>query len=62
MTAKKSDDRDGLRLRPPFDGERTLDKMIAAGVVTPATERVRRLPRPVKGKGSASDLVADQRR
>jgi prevent-host-death family protein len=46
----------------PFDGERTLDRMIAAGVVTPATERVRRSPRPVKGKGGASDLVADQRR
>ena len=45
----------------PVHGERALDRLIAEGLVTPAKRR-RARPRPVEGAGTASDLVANQRR
>lgn len=39
-----------------------LDELIAAGVVTPAKRPVRKkLPPPIKAKGTVSDLVRDRR-
>lgn len=46
----------------PMNGESTLDRLIREGRVTPAKTRVRSRPRPIKAKGTVSDLVADQRR
>lgn len=46
----------------PMSGERTLDTLIAAGIVTPPATKQRRRPRPIAASGSVSDLVADQRR
>lgn len=47
----------------PANGRSKLDELIAAGVVTPAPNRgPRAVPRPVKIKGTISDLVAEQRR
>lgn len=47
----------------PIDGGRAIDRLIAEGVVTPASGALgARLPRRVKAKGTVSDLVADQRR
>ena len=46
----------------PIGVERVLDTLIAAGVVTPARQTKRRTSRPIKAKGTVSDLVADQRR
>jgi prevent-host-death family protein len=46
----------------PVGTERILDRLIAEGVVTPAGQPKRRAGRPIKSKGTASDLVADQRR
>lgn len=46
----------------PVGAERALDRLIAAGVVTPAQQPKRRSSRPIKAKGAVSDLVADQRR
>lgn len=46
----------------PVEGGRTLDRLIADGVVTPAARRKGAAPKPVKAKGTVSDLVADQRR
>lgn len=46
----------------PMSGETTLDRLIREGRVTPAKNRARRLPKPIKTKGTVSDLVADQRR
>jgi prevent-host-death family protein len=46
-------------------GPSTLDRLIAEGRVTPAKRPkrpARRLPKPVKAKGTVSDLVAEQRR
>lgn len=47
----------------PVDGVRTLDRLIADGVVTPAagTRRVRPAER-IRSGGTVSDLVPDQRR
>jgi prevent-host-death family protein len=45
----------------PMSGERVLDTLTNAGVVTPPTAK-RRRPRPIATSGSVSDLVADQRR
>jgi prevent-host-death family protein len=47
----------------PMSSERALDRLIADGLVTPASPP--KSPRPtrrVKGTGTVSDLVADQRR
>lgn len=46
----------------PMDGERTIDRLITRGLVTPATQRRRARPKPLKTTGSVSDLVAEQRR
>jgi prevent-host-death family protein len=47
----------------PVEGGRRLDRLIAEGVVTPATKRRRTRPaRRVKARGNVSDLVAEQRR
>ncbi len=46
----------------PVGVERVLDRLIAEGVVTPAQETKRPAGQPITSKGSASDLVADQRR
>lgn len=46
----------------PIDGERTIDRLIAQGLVTPAKQRRRTRPKPLETAGPVSDLVADQRR
>jgi prevent-host-death family protein len=46
----------------PLDRPRTIDRLVAEGLVRPATARDRTLPRRVKARGGASDLVAEQRR
>ena len=46
----------------PMDGERTIDRLIAQGLVTPAMQGRRARPKPLKTTGSVSDLVAEQRR
>ncbi|MEY2430363.1 MAG: hypothetical protein QOC92_88 [Acidimicrobiaceae bacterium] len=46
----------------PVGTERVLDRLIAEGVITPARRPKRAAGRPVKAKGTVSDLVADQRR
>jgi prevent-host-death family protein len=46
----------------PIGVERVLDRLIAEGVVTPATQQKRRAGSPIKTKGLVSDLVSDQRR
>lgn len=47
----------------PVSGERTIDRLIAQGLVLPARRPKRAdLPPPIKAKGTVSDLVAEQRR
>jgi prevent-host-death family protein len=46
----------------PVGTERVLDRLIAEGVVTPARQPNRRAGRPIRSKGTVSDLVGDQRR
>jgi prevent-host-death family protein len=46
----------------PVGAERTLDRLIAEGVVTPARQPKRRVAKPIKAAGTVSDLVADHRR
>jgi prevent-host-death family protein len=46
----------------PIGAERVLDRLIAEGVVTPARRPKRRAGKPIKTKGTVSDLVTDQRR
>ena len=47
----------------PANGRSRLDELIAAGIVTPAPRQgPRKLPKPIKAKGTVSDLVAEQRR
>jgi len=47
----------------PLDQPRTLDRLIAEGIVTPArTPKRPRAARGIAAKGTVSDLVADQRR
>ena len=46
----------------PMSGERTIDRLIREGRVTPARTRKRTLPKPIRAKGTVSDLVAEQRR
>ncbi len=46
----------------PVSGERTIDRLVREGKVTPAVRPGRTLPKRVKAKGAISDLVADQRR
>jgi prevent-host-death family protein len=42
--------------------ERPLDRLVAEGVVTPASKRRQRPRRRVAARGSVSALVGDQRR
>ena len=46
----------------PVGTERTLDRLIAEGVVTPPRQPKRRIGTPIPTKGSVSDLVGRQRR
>jgi prevent-host-death family protein len=47
----------------PIGQPRSFDRLVAAGLVTPARPRAdRRPPEPVHANGVVSDLVADQRR
>lgn len=46
----------------PVGAERVLDRLIAEGIVTPARHPKRRAGKPIKSRGTVSDLVADQRR
>jgi prevent-host-death family protein len=46
----------------PVGTERVLDRLIAEGIVTPARQPKRRAAKPIKAKGSVSDLVGGQRR
>ncbi len=46
----------------PVGGERTIDKLICEGLVTPDSKRTRRRPGPLVSAGTVSDLVAEQRR
>lgn len=46
----------------PLDQPRTLDRLIAEGLVAPASVKKRPRPRPIRTKGTVSDLVAEQRR
>ena len=47
----------------PADGLRKIDRLIAAGLIQPAPKPWRGPPpRPIKAKGTVSDLVAEQRR
>jgi prevent-host-death family protein len=46
----------------PIGGQRVLDRLIAEGRVTPAKRTKRTKPRPIKTRGTVSDLVAEQRR
>jgi prevent-host-death family protein len=46
----------------PIDLPRPLDRLVAEGLVTPATSaKTRRTGKRVKAKGLVSDLVAEQR-
>jgi len=46
----------------PMDGERTIDRLIREGTVTPAKTMKRPASRPITALGTVSDLVAEQRR
>jgi prevent-host-death family protein len=46
----------------PVGSERTLDRLIAEGIVTPAREKRSRAPKPIKTKSTVSGLVGEQRR
>ncbi len=45
----------------PIEGERTIDRLIREGVVTPAQRPKQAAPQPVEAAGTVSDLVARQR-
>lgn len=46
----------------PLSGERTLDRLVREGLVTPAISSQRRRPKPITAAGPVADLVAEQRR
>jgi prevent-host-death family protein len=46
----------------PIGSERALDRLIAEGLVTPARRPKQPAGKPLKTKGTVSDLVAEQRR
>lgn len=46
----------------PIGTPTKLDRLIAEGKVTPAKNRRRTVPRPLKTAGPVSDLVDEQRR
>ena len=41
----------------PADGERKLDRLIAAGLIRPARRRTVWLPEPIEAGGPVSDLI-----
>lgn len=43
----------------PANGRSKLDQLIDAGLVIPAKRRSGRLPKPIKARGTVSDLVHD---
>ncbi|MGI8792414.1 MAG: type II toxin-antitoxin system Phd/YefM family antitoxin [Acidimicrobiales bacterium] len=51
-----------IALLLPMNGERTIDRLIANGLVTPARQPSRARPKPLKTAGPVSDLVTEQRR
>jgi prevent-host-death family protein len=46
----------------PLVEERSIDRLVAEGLVTPAQNRRSRPLKRIETEGSVSDLVADQRR
>lgn len=46
----------------PVGGERTLDRLVAEGLVTPASRAKAKTGRAIRTAGAASDLVTEQRR
>ena len=46
----------------PVGAERVLDRLIAEGIVTPARQRKRQAAKPIRAKGTVSNLVGEQRR
>jgi prevent-host-death family protein len=46
----------------PMNGQRKIDRLIAAGLVQAVPKPKGPPPRPVTAKGTVSDLVAEQRR
>ena len=46
----------------PMNGERKIDKLIAAGLISARPKPSSGSPRPVKADGPISDLVSEQRR
>ncbi|MGF1668719.1 MAG: type II toxin-antitoxin system Phd/YefM family antitoxin [Acidimicrobiia bacterium] len=46
----------------PLDRPRTLDRLIAEGLITPARAAKQPRRQPIRTKGTVSDLVAEQRR
>ncbi|HEY5854859.1 MAG TPA: type II toxin-antitoxin system prevent-host-death family antitoxin [Aldersonia sp.] len=46
----------------PVDQPTRLEQLVAEGKVQPARRPKRPAPRPLRARGTASDLVADQRR
>ena len=52
----------GIARLVPIAGERTIDRLIAEGLVTPARQPGRRRPTPLRTNGTVSDLVPDERR
>ena len=46
----------------PMNGERKIDRLIAAGLVQPTPKPKGRPPRPVRLGVTVSDLVSEQRR
>ncbi|GAB3358428.1 type II toxin-antitoxin system Phd/YefM family antitoxin [Modestobacter lapidis] len=45
----------------PIDQPSPLERLIAEGVVQPATRTKRTLPEPVRASGSVTELIAEQR-
>jgi prevent-host-death family protein len=46
----------------PLSGERTIDRLVTRGIVTPAKQSKSPTTRPIKTTGTVSDLVGEQRR
>lgn len=46
----------------PLNGERTIDRLIREGIVTPAPNHgARTVPEPIQGAGPLSDIVIEDR-
>ena len=46
----------------PVGAPSAIERLVADGVVTPAAGRKRARPKPIRSRGTLSDLVDDQRR